>query len=73
MLAMFLSDEMVEKVTGLFKKELKDFLAVTSGNGRKTRRKPECAENGKRSGKRVFIRKIRRTAKSIDEERIQVH
>lgn len=30
MLAMFLSDEMVEKVTGLFKKELKDFLAETS-------------------------------------------
>ena len=30
MLAMFLSDEMVEKVTGLFKKELKEFLAETS-------------------------------------------
>jgi uncharacterized membrane protein YheB (UPF0754 family) len=30
MLAMFLSDEMVEKVTGLFKNELKDFLTVTS-------------------------------------------
>lgn len=30
MLAMFLSDEMVEKVTGLFKNELKDFLAETS-------------------------------------------
>ena len=26
MLAMFLSDEMVEKVTGLFKKELKEFF-----------------------------------------------
>mgnify|MGYP001157335012 CR=1 FL=1 len=36
MLAMFLSDEMVEKVTGLFKNELKDFLAVTSqGMGEK--------------------------------------
>ena len=30
MLAMFLSDEMVEKVTGLFKNELKDFLSETS-------------------------------------------
>ena len=30
MLAMFLSDDMVEKVTGLFKSELKDFLAETS-------------------------------------------
>ena len=30
MLAMFLSDEMVEKVTGLFKNELKDFLIETS-------------------------------------------
>jgi uncharacterized membrane protein YheB (UPF0754 family) len=30
MLAMFLSDEMVEKVTGLFKNELKDFLAEAS-------------------------------------------
>ena len=30
MLAMFLSDEMVEKVTGLFKNELKDFLSATS-------------------------------------------
>ena len=36
MLAMFLSDEMVEKVTGLFKNELKAFLAVTSqGMGEK--------------------------------------
>ena len=30
MLAMFLSDEMVEKVTGLFQNELKDFLTETS-------------------------------------------
>lgn len=36
MLAMFLSDEMVEKVTGLFKNELKDFLSATShGMGEK--------------------------------------
>ena len=36
MLAMFLSDEMVEKVTGLFKNELKDFLKATSqGMGEK--------------------------------------
>ncbi len=36
MLAMFLSDEMVEKVTGLFKNELKDFLTATSqGMGEK--------------------------------------
>jgi uncharacterized membrane protein YheB (UPF0754 family) len=33
---MFLSDEMVEKVTGLFKNELKDFLSATSqGMGEK--------------------------------------
>ena len=36
MLAMFLTDEMVEKVTGLFKNELKDFLSATSqGMGEK--------------------------------------
>lgn len=36
MIAMFLSDEMVEKVTGLFKNELKDFLSATShGMGEK--------------------------------------
>ena len=36
MLAMFLSDEMVEKVTGLFKNELKDFLSATyQGMGEK--------------------------------------
>ena len=36
MLAMFLSDEMVEKVTGLFKNELKEFLSATSqGMGEK--------------------------------------
>ena len=36
MRAMFLTDEMVEKVTGLFKNELKDFLSATSqGMGEK--------------------------------------
>ena len=39
MLSMFLSDEMVEKVTSLFKIELQEFLEETSKKklGRKTR------------------------------------
>jgi len=48
MLAMFLSDEMVEKVTGLFKNELKDFLSATSqGMGEKLEENLNVQERGK--------------------------